>query len=340
MDIIDEVAPSYVPDWKDPFGPLGPVPEELLDEGRAALREVFGQVRAGEPIDLAAVVSFAERLVVDMVRAEPFLVGGRWPIHRQSLYWHLFRTEPDVDFPTDHSINVAILTVRLGLALDFRQLQAVELAQAALLHDVGLCRVHPDIIHKASPLTEDDRAAIRKHSELGEEALAALPEQHRWLAEVVRQVHERENGRGYPDRLSGDAIHPYAKIVGLADVYEATSQPHANRQAVIPYEIMQELTDNREGLFAADLLEALSRTLTTYPPGSLVRLSTQELARVVAVSDESPLRPVVEVLCDESGRCPSEQTVYNLKEHPEIGITQCLSPDWVTEVMADPPAGY
>lgn len=340
MDIIDEVAPSYLPDWKDPFGPLGPVPEELLDDGRAALREVFDRVRVGEPIDLAAVAAFAERLVVDLVRAEPFLVGGRWPIHRQSLYWQLFRIEPDVAFPIDHSINVAILTVRLGLALGYRQLQAVELALAALLHDVGLCRVEPDIIHKASPLTEEEREAIRKHSELGEEALTGLPDENRWLADVVRHAHERENGRGYPDGLRGEAIHPYAKLIGLADVYEAMSQPHANRQAVIPYEIMQELTENREGLFSADLLQALSRTLTTYPPGSLLRLSTKELARVVAVSDETPLRPVVQVLCDESGCPPPDKTIYNLKEHPEVGITQCLSPDWVSDVMADPPASY
>ncbi len=49
---------------------------------------------------------------------------------------------------------------------------------------------------------------------------------------------------------------------------------------------------------------------------------------------------MVEVLCDESGCRPAAQTIYDLKEHPEIGITQCLSPDWVAEVMADPPSSY
>lgn len=340
MDVIDETAPSYVPDWHDPFGPLGPIPEELLEKGRDTLRDLFDRLRAGKRIDISKVTAFAESLVVDLVRAEPFLEGGRWPIHRQSLYWNIFRTEADVGFPIDHSINVAILAVRLGLALGYRHLQAVELAQAALLHDVGLCLVHPDIIFKTDPLMEEEREAIRKHSELGQEALLTLPEEHRWLAEVVRQIHERENGRGYPDGIRGDAIHPYAKIVGLADVYEALSQPQANRRAVIPYEIMQELTDNREGLFAPEMLQALSRTMTTYPPGSFVRLSTKELARVVAISEEAPLRPVVEVICDESGCRPAEPTVYSLKQHPEIGIVQCLSPDWVADVMTDPPSGY
>lgn len=340
MDVIDEVAPCYVPDWRDPWGPLGPIPEDLLEEGRDALRLVFERVRAREVFDIHAVAAFAEKLVADLVRAEPFLEGGRWPIHRQSLYWHLFRTEPDVEFPIDHSINVALLAVRVGLALGYRHLQAVELALAALLHDVGLLRVDPAVIFKDGPLTEQDRAAIRDHSELGAEVLSGLPEEHRWLAEVVLQVHERENGQGYPAGIKGDEVHPYSKVVGLADVYEAMSQPQASRQAVIPYEIMKELTENREGLFAPELLQALSRTLTTYPPGSLVRLSTKELARVVAVNEEAPLRPVVEVLCNESGRRPAEQTVYNLKERPEIGISQCLSADWVADAMADPPSGY
>jgi hypothetical protein len=308
--------------------------------GRSALRLVFERVRAGEVFDVYTVGVFAERLVTDLVRAEPFLEGGRWPIHRQSLYWHLFRTEPDIEFPIDHSINVAILAVRFGLALGYRHLQAVELALAALFHDVGLLRIDPAVIFKDGPLTDQERATIRKHSELGAEVLSRLPEERRWLAEVVLQVHERENGQGYPHGAKGDEIHPYAKVVGLADVYEAMSQPHANRQAVIPYEIMKELTENREGLFAPQLLEAISRTLTAYPPGSLVRLSTKELARVVAVNEEAPLRPVVEILCDKSGRKPAKPAVCNLRERPEIGIAQCLSADWVADAIADPPSGY
>lgn len=337
---MDEVAPRYVPEWKDPWGPLGPIPEDLLDEGRAALREVYEKVEAGEDFEVGRVAVFAEHLVGDLVRAEPFLEGGRWPTHRQSLYWHLFCLEPDSAFPTDHSINVAILAVRLGLAMGYRHLQAVELSLAALLHDVGLCRVDRRVIFKTSPLTEDDRKAIRNHSKLGAEVLSRLPSEYRWLAEVVRQVHERENGQGYPDRLKANAIHPYAKLIGLADVYEAMSQPQPNRQPVVPYEIMQELTENRQGLFAGELLQALSRVLTTFPPGSLVRLSTKELARVVAVREETPLRPVVEVLCDESGQRPTERVVYDLKDQPEVGIAQTLSPDWVAEVMADPPSGH
>jgi hypothetical protein len=61
---------------------------------------------------------------------------------------------------------------------------------------------------------------------------------------------------------------------------------------------------------------------------------------VVAVRQEAPLRPVVQVLCDERGRPPEEETLLDLKERPEIGILEPLSADYVSELLADPPAAH
>ena len=94
---------------------------------------------------------------------------------------------------------------------------------------------------KAGRLTPEERMLIEQHPELGYQALRKLGTTHDWLAEVVRQAHERWNGQGYPNKLKGRQINEFAQIIGVVDVFDALVSPRPYRRRFLPHEAVREL---------------------------------------------------------------------------------------------------
>jgi HD-GYP domain-containing protein (c-di-GMP phosphodiesterase class II) len=158
------------------------------------------------------------------------------------------------------------------------------------------------VLAKPDELSADERARIREHPEAGFEVLRTLGPEYEWVANVALQEHEREDGSGYPKGLKGDEIHEYAKIIGLADEFEALTHPRPYRKRRrFPSEAVKELITEERRRFPDRILKGLICGLSTAPVGSLVRLNTNETARVVATNRRFPLRPVVEIILDVAG---------------------------------------
>jgi len=128
----------------------------------------------------------------------------------------------------------------LALRLGFDEAEADEIAYAAMIHDVGKAQVPDAILKKAGPLTIEERAEIQKHTCWGDELLSEN-EEFRAARAVARWHHERWDGGGYPDGLAGEAIPLVARIVAVADIYDALISERPYKHAWPPGEAIAEL---------------------------------------------------------------------------------------------------
>jgi HD-GYP domain-containing protein (c-di-GMP phosphodiesterase class II) len=200
--------------WFDPQ--VVGVLEELLDDATfwrvldAGPAELEREVAGHEPPDLVRVASPAE--VDRVVAAFARIVDAKSP------YTHR------------HSERVAVLSVRLGDALGVRSVDLAGLRRAALLHDLGKLALPNRILDRPGPLTDDEFALVREHPRHSERILARVPVLS-GLAATAGAHHERLDGSGYPDGLTGEELDLPARILAVADVYEALTAERPYRPA-------------------------------------------------------------------------------------------------------------
>lgn len=241
-------------------------------------------------------------------------------LHREAIF------KKDIQYDsTMHGINVMIFAIKIGEGLGYNREQLTELGLAALLHDVGVCKIPNDIVKKEGSLTNDEYALIKKHPQLGYDIIAnALGNKYQWLADVVFQEHEREGGQGYPRGLTGKEIHEYAKIIGMVDVYEALSHPRPQRKRFLPYEAAKVIVNSSKNAFSPRMIKMLITKLSCFPIGSYVVLNSKAIGRVMEANESSPLRPAVEMLYEPMGKRLSEPKLIKLQDTPLLYIVDSI----------------
>jgi HD-GYP domain-containing protein (c-di-GMP phosphodiesterase class II) len=241
--------------------------------------------------------------------------------------------ETRLDLPS-HMVNVAILAIKIGQGIGYGPEELQRLALAACLHDVGLANVPRTILEKHGDLSPDELSLLRHHPERSFQMLQALGPEYTWLATVALQEQEREDGSGYPRGLTGDQIHPYAKVVGLADEYESLIHGRSHQKLRVPFEAVKEIMSADRRKFPNQILRGLIQGLSTFPVGSLVRLNSREIARVVATNPAFPLRPVVEILTGPLGEPVALRRRMDLAQNSLMYITDAASTEEVTALRS------
>lgn len=212
-----------------------------------------------------------------------------------------------------HQARVAILAMCLGRALGHDRQRVLELGMAGCLIDVAFWD-EPD-----AALSEEAR--YRAHPERSAAQVATWGPPSPAIVAAIRDHHEREQGQGFPRRLAGADIDANAKIVGLADVYAGLTGPAAGDGRLTPHEAIRELARMKRGAFPPTLIKALLTEMSFFPPGTLVSLSTGEIARVAHVNRAQPLRPRIDLVCDAKGQRVADARPIDLADLPFVFIT-------------------
>jgi response regulator RpfG family c-di-GMP phosphodiesterase len=158
-------------------------------------------------------------------------------------------------YTAGHSLRVRDHALRLGRALGLERRQLRQLDLAAKLHDIGKVGVPEHILHKQGPLDDDEDRVIREHPVIGERVLAPIIRSQAVLA-GIRGHHERLDGRGYPDGLRGDVIPIMARIIAVADCFDAMTIARAYRQPLSADEALEHLRAGAGSQFDPALVEA------------------------------------------------------------------------------------
>jgi len=302
------VAPSPPVSRPDPDEPMmaavAEVPEatpvadvqELTDADGAAVA-YEGLAEAADELFESADSGRAPNgpVVVAAVRAAVDQLGVS-----DALLTETVRRRPEADSLSRHSVNVALMAMRLGREVEFDERRTLALGLCGLTHDLGMLKV-PEEVLGSRRLTSNKLQLLQQHPQDSERIVRAFGKAFEWVGKVVVQVHERRDGSGYPNALKGDDIHEFARIIGLVDTYEAMAQPRADRQARAIYNALKEIIDLRNSLFDRRLIKALIHIVSIVPLGSPVKLNNGEIGRVVATSRLHPTRPTIDVLIDPRG---------------------------------------
>jgi HD-GYP domain-containing protein (c-di-GMP phosphodiesterase class II) len=176
----------------------------------------------------------------------------------QSLIGLANALEAKDPYTRGHSERVAGWARALGLAAGLSDAAAETVAQAGLLHDLGKIGIPEAILRKPGALSSDEWELMRSHPLTGAQILAPL-EFFEDGAVIVRHHHERLDGSGYPDRLAGAAIPVGARIVAIADVYDALRSRRVYKPALSHSATGQLMTEASNGHFDPALLQAFQR---------------------------------------------------------------------------------
>lgn len=142
----------------------------------------------------------------------------------------------------NHLHRISHYTVSLGRAMNLSQHDLILLRHGGILHDIGKMGVSESILRKTGPLNDQEWAEMRRHPELGETICAPLRYAHE-VGPIVRHHHERWDGAGYPDGLERDDIPLLARIVSVADAFDAMTSDRPYRQALPLLEAIRRLED-------------------------------------------------------------------------------------------------
>ena len=215
-----------------------------------------------------------------------------------------------------HSVNVDILSVILGVACGLRDDELRRLSQAALLHDIGKTCVPIEILNKPGKLTEEEFAEVKKHPQYGYNMLKDNYDVSSVTRNAILSHHENEDGSGYPRNLTSEHIHLFAKIIHIADVYDALTTKRVYKDAMNPADALEYLMGNAERMFDKELVTIFMDYIAPYPLGVQVELSTGQKGLVVKNNRKMLSRPIVRL---EGG------ALVDLMEHLDITIVKLLT---------------
>jgi len=191
-----------------------------------------------------------------------------------------------------HSVDVATISMIIAKKYGLSEKEIYEIGIAGLLHDIGKSKIPKEVLNKPGRLTEEEFSLMKQHTLLGYQILKNKKDISDRVKMAVLQHHEKINGKGYPQGLFTDKINLFAKILSIADIYDAlvTERPYkkafSQRDAV---EMIMSLT----GELDITAMKSFLGSVILYPANSIVQLSNGEKAKVVENDPDYILRPKV-----------------------------------------------
>ena len=284
------------------------IPEVVREETRVQavqlVNTAFKNLTATQNLDTQQFKAISDLILDDVIKNRGAMI-------------HLTDIRARDSYTFGHSVNVCVLATLIGVQLGYDMINLKELALGALLHDAGKMLIPQEIIIKPGPLTNAERKLMERHSDLGFNILRKHSDIPLISAHIAFQHHEKFDGTGYTRGLGGTDIHEYARIVAIADVYDALTSDRPYKEGILPheaYEIMMSLANTH---FDPIILQTFLNHIALYPLGSIVQLNTGDIAVVTRVSPGLQTRPTLKFLLDASGR--------RLKNGPEIDLTKHLT---------------
>jgi len=200
----------------------------------------------------------------------------------------------DQNYLSSHAVRSTIIAIVIGLYLKFPVHRLIELGTAALLHEIGMIKLPPQVYLSKRPLAPQEKKAILTHPILSFNMLKSF-DFPLVICLAALEHHERENGSGYPQKITSEKISQYAKIIAVACSYEALSTKRPHKEAKDGYTGMLELLRNEGKQYDDASVRALVFSLSIYPIGLYVLLSSGKKGQVVDVNPDNPRFPIVQV---------------------------------------------
>lgn len=234
------------------------------------------------------------------------------------------------DYEYEHALNVAVLSLIMGIELRMNKHDLYTLFIGAMLHDIGKVFIDKNLLNLGNKMDAEAYELYKEHPKKGYEYIKDNRGFSPTSNIVVLQHHEHYDGGGFPSGTSGDHIHKNARIVSICNTYDKMTSDSINSPAVAANEAIEFIMGNAGSIFDFDLVNLFVRKINPYPAGTLVDLSNETTAVVIDTNLDYPLRPIVQVL-QVRNKLVIRKEIYDLLEVTDLTIKRIRYRDPVHE---------
>jgi HD-GYP domain-containing protein (c-di-GMP phosphodiesterase class II) len=231
-----------------------------------------------------------------------------------------------------HALNVAIVSLLMGRCFGFDAEEMMDVGVGAMLHDVGKIELPVRLRHRDDSFSANELRVYREHVANGV-AQARRMGLTAGASAVIAQHHEHADGSGFPGGLISDRMTMAARIVALVDRYDNLCNPHLPARALTPHESLSLLFAQGRSKYDTSILGAFIKMMGVYPPGSMVQLTDDRYAFVVATNSSRPLKP--NVLVHDAAVPRAEALVLDLESVSGLGIRRSVRLQQLPPPVAD-----
>jgi len=256
---------------------------KLHNKAKDIMSDVLSDIKFGRPLETEGFDDLADGMIDSVMRNHNALAC-------------LGRIRQKDNYLMEHSINLAVLMGIFAKAMKIDREIMHQAMVGALLHDIGKIMVPDNILHKPGKLDDNEFARMKQHVVFSRELLKKTPGIHSLTVDVAAQHHERIDGSGYPEGLTGCQICREGKMVAITDVYDAITADRCYHKGLSPTSALKKLLEWSGTHLEEHLVHKFIRSMGIYPVGSLVLMESGRLAVVIEASEKDQTRPIVKII--------------------------------------------
>jgi len=271
------------------------------DSNRKVVKDVLHEITLGKKLDFGKVKIIGNKICDKK-------------IEKRNIIDCLNQVRDIDEYTYSHSVNVSLITMLIAKWLKFDDKKTALVVQAGLLHDIGKSQISDTILNKAGSLNEEEFAEIKKHPLYGYRIASDIGDIDKSVMLGILMHHEREDGSGYPLSAKGGQIHEFAKIIAVADIYDAMTSSRIYKEKQSPFEVFKHMEEQSFGLLDQKVVKAFLSNIAAYYIGDSVQLSDGSIGEIVYINPRNVSKPVIRV----------NDVFYDLLREPQLKILSII----------------
>ncbi len=267
-------------------------------DAKQSVKSIMDGLRIGRAIDINQSRAAVNSIVDSVLR------------NKDALIW-LTKIKSKDEYTAEHSLNVCVLSATFARYLGHDKSEIQQIALCGLLHDVGKSKIPDEVLNKEGRFSDEEFELMKQHTTFGRDLLMSVKNSDRIAIDVAHCHHERMDGSGYPRGLKSHQIPYYAKLVALADCYDAITSSRCYDGARASMDALDIIYKCKGIQFDEELALEFIKCIGVFPPGAIVELNSGHVGIVISNKDDNKLRPKILVVRDKDKQ-PIKERVIDL----------------------------
>ncbi|MGE7094144.1 HD-GYP domain-containing protein [Lysinibacillus sp. NPDC048646] len=298
------------------------IPPAVRNKTISTIKDSFQSLDGLNAVSASYVLDRQSKVIVSIVDELLSAVTGNNEILTILTDAYLFD-----EYLYQHSFQVTLYSIAIAKELGHSAEDLRLIGIGALLHDVGKLMVPKEILTKPGRLTHEEFEIMKMHTRYGFDLLRNLHSISLLVAHCAFQHHERIDGSGYPRGLVDFEIHPFAKIIGVADVFDAVTTNRVYREKMLPSQGLAIVEAGSGTIYDVRIVNALKKAVVHYPNGVILKLSDGRRGIVSKQNTLNAALPWIRIF-EEQNELLSATYEINLVDYPTIAIAS-IETDYV-----------